>query len=59
MNYSVREGKPFRHHIRHPDLGYLKKSTSKVQNASAKPGKKVKAYSNKLSAAKFTKKGSA
>jgi hypothetical protein len=38
--------------------GYLKKSASKVKNASAKPSKKVKQYSNKLSAAKFTKKGS-
>ncbi|DBA02615.1 hypothetical protein Poli38472_014506 [Pythium oligandrum] len=36
---------------------YLKKGASKAKNASAKPTKKVKQYSHKFSAAKFTKKG--
>lgn len=38
--------------------GYLKKGKKAVKNAGAKPSKKVKQYGHKLSAAKFTKKGS-
>ncbi|KAJ0390896.1 hypothetical protein P43SY_012137 [Pythium insidiosum] len=36
---------------------YLKKGTSKVKNAAAKPAKKQKNYSHKLSSNKFTRKG--
>ncbi|GLE02263.1 hypothetical protein PINS_up011101 [Pythium insidiosum] len=36
---------------------YLKKGTSKVKNAAAKPAKKQKNYTHKLSSNKYTRKG--